>query len=87
MFFKLYIENIERQIKTNVKSFWRYTKPKTSFKSVPGQFVIGDSVGEGVKCVADLFVEYFESTYAQTQSIIASPEPRIESNYSLSLNS
>jgi hypothetical protein len=66
--FKNYIENIEKDLRLSIKSFWRYTKSKRVTNVIPSTVTFeGRAVSDGDE-VVNLFADFFSSIYGDTDS-------------------
>lgn len=65
-----YTRNMEDQIKTNPKAFWKYVKnKKKSDCSIPNVVYLDDKVADSGDTVVDLFSEFFKSIYVHPTSV------------------
>ena len=72
--YKKYLDNIESQLKSNIKCFWSYTANKRNNKTVPRSITWDNSVFNNDREVAEGFSRYFASTFepSNTPTLISS---------------
>lgn len=78
-----YIAHIRRNLKTNVKFFWAYSKSKRQTNSYPSQFKYNNQTANTPGEVCELFATFFRSTYTNeisdnTSHIITTANPTTE---------
>lgn len=61
--YESYLNNVQANIKTNIKQFWAYAKSMKKSNSYPSQFRSGNKLISDPKEICDHFAEFFESTF------------------------
>ncbi|RVE45279.1 hypothetical protein evm_010051 [Chilo suppressalis] len=73
--FNLYISNIESDLTTNIKSFWRYVKSKNVTNTIPSSMYFQDRIATAGDEIVNLFAEFFASVHKHFHSAAAFTEP------------
>lgn len=63
-----YINNLQANIKTNIKLFWAFTKKKKKTNSYPSSFKHDNVIVSSPKEICELFATYFKSTFNNRSS-------------------
>lgn len=61
---KSYLDNMQSNIKRNVKLFWAYTKNRKQTNTYPSEFNYQNQTSQDPKRICEMFSNYFQSTYA-----------------------
>lgn len=64
-----FIENLQDNMKTNIKAFWAYAKSKKQKNTYPHEFKHENRTTSDVKEICEFFSLYFQSTYTSNNNI------------------